>query len=114
MTEASASVERTLGELVAEVRNLRSTLEDHQERSDKSRSDLHRRIDTLVDRVDHTETSVETIKRDIKDMKPVTEDVKRWKLMGVGALAVTGMAFAAIGVTFADFIRRAIAVIIGH
>jgi ElaB/YqjD/DUF883 family membrane-anchored ribosome-binding protein len=114
MTEATASVERTLGELLAEVRNLKSTLDDHQEKSDKSRAALHQRVDTLVDRVGKTESSVNEVKKDIGEMKPVTDDVMRWKLIGIGALGVTGLAFTAIGVTFADVLRRLFLAISGH
>lgn len=39
-------------------------------------------------------------------MKPVADDVKRWKLMGIGALGVTGIAAMALGVSFGEAIRR--------
>jgi hypothetical protein len=32
-------------------------------------------------------------------MRPVTDDVKRWKLMGIGALADIGIGGMAMGVT---------------
>lgn len=38
----------------------------------------------------------------MSDMKPVTDDVKRWKLMGIGALGVIGIGGIVLGVTFAD------------
>jgi hypothetical protein len=41
-------------------------------------------------------TDVATMKTDIADTKAVTEDVKKWKLMGMGALGVTGIAAGAI------------------
>ncbi|MEZ0000693.1 hypothetical protein ABIA18_002490 [Sinorhizobium fredii] len=49
----------------------------------------------------------------VAEMKPVTDDVKRWKLMGIGALGVTGIAAMALGVSFAEVIRRIVFVIIG-
>ncbi len=39
-------------------------------------------------------------------MRKVTDDVQRWKLMGIGALADIGIGGMAMGVTFADAIRR--------
>lgn len=38
-------------------------------------------------------------------MKPVTDDVNRWKLMGIGALGVIGIG-GMVGVIFADALRR--------
>ncbi|WFU88890.1 DUF1515 family protein [Rhizobium sp. CC1099] len=39
-------------------------------------------------------------------MRKVTDDVQRWKLLGIGALADIGIGGMAMGVTFADAIRR--------
>ena len=49
----------------------------------------------------------------MSEMKPVTDDVKRWKLMGIGALGVIGIGGMVLGVTFADANRRIAQVIIG-
>ena len=70
-------------------------------------------LDQLVDRVGDVEVSVSSIGADVAEMKPVTDDVKRWKLMGIGALGVTGIAAMALGVSFAEAIRRIVFVIIG-
>ncbi|WP_281438309.1 DUF1515 family protein [Rhizobium sp. 007] len=43
--------------------------------------------------------SVTTIQEDLPEMRKVTDDVQRWKLMGIGALAD-------IGIGGADAIRR--------
>lgn len=65
---------------------------DHVEgNAAESRFAVHRRIDELVGHVGHLETSAVTIVADVAEMKPVTDDVKRWKLMGIGALVVTGI-----------------------
>ena len=74
---------------------------------------VHSRMDQLVDRVGHLEASVTTIGEDVSEMKPVTDDVKRWKLMGIGALGVTGIAAMALGMSFAEAIRRIVFVIVG-
>jgi hypothetical protein len=60
------------------------------------------------------EATVVTVQDDISEMRPVTDDVKRWKLMGLGALGVIGIGGMAMGVTFADAIRRIGAVILGR
>ncbi|WP_280137637.1 DUF1515 family protein [Ensifer sp. Root127] len=46
----------------------------------------------MVDRVGDVEASMTSIGADAAEMKPVTDDVKRWKLMGIGAIGVTGIA----------------------
>ncbi|MBP1873560.1 hypothetical protein J2Z19_003275 [Ensifer adhaerens] len=40
-------------------------------------------------------------------------DGKRWKLMVIGALSVTGIAAMALGVSFAEAIRRIVFVVTG-
>ncbi|KSV77529.1 hypothetical protein N183_19370 [Sinorhizobium sp. Sb3] len=65
------------------------------------------------DRVGDLEASVSTIDANVAEMKPVTDDVKRWKLMGIGALGVTGIAAMALGVSFAEAIRLIVFVILG-
>ncbi len=46
------------------------------------------------------------MQEDISEMRPVTEDVRTWKLMGMGALGVMGIGGAGFGVTFADPLKR--------
>jgi len=118
--EIDAAVHRQLGELVAGMRGLQESIRRLEEGSvraeDKaatSRAAVHQRMDQLVNRVGHVEASVATIGEDVSEMKPVTDDVKRWKLMGIGALGVTGIAAMALGVSFAEAIRRIVFVIIG-
>jgi len=84
-----------------------------EDKAATSRSKVHERMDQLVDRVGDVEVSVSSIGADVAEMKPVTDDVKRWKLMGIGALGVTGIAAMALGVSFAEAIRRIVFVIIG-
>jgi glucose-6-phosphate isomerase len=43
---------------------------------------------------------------DISEMKPVTEDVRKWKLIGMGALGVIGIGGSSLGVVFADTFKR--------
>jgi hypothetical protein len=46
-------------------------------------------------------------------MKPVTDDVKRWKVMGLGALGVVGIGGAVLGVSFGDAVKRLLNIITG-
>lgn len=118
--ELDAAVHRQLGELIAGMRSIQEDnrrLEDMMRRSDdksdESRSRVHRRMDEMVDRVGKVETTMVTVQEDISEMKPVTDDVKRWKLMGLGALGIIGIAGMALGVSFADALKRIALVVIG-
>lgn len=118
MTEDDAAVHRTLGQLLeavkhlgGEVHNIRGDMLRSEQKSDESRAILHRRVDQLVDRVGSVEASVSQTRSDIVDMKPVTDDVKKWKLMGMGALGVVGVGGVALGVTLAGFFDQLVRLI---
>lgn len=117
---ADAELYKMLGELIAEQRAIKDSLNRidaetrrASQKSDESRAVMHRRVDELVDRVGHAEGSLNILAVDVRDTKAVTDDVKRWRLMGMGALAVVGIGGAAMGVTFADAVRKLGAVIVG-
>jgi hypothetical protein len=111
--EIDAAVHRQLGELVAGMHGLQDSIRRMEEasrrsedKSEASRAVVHRRLDEVVDRVGKVETSIVTVQEDVTEMKPVTDEVRRWKLMGMGALAVTGVAAMALGVTFSEALKR--------
>jgi len=106
-----ASVHQQLGTLIAEVKNLREDFRRAEDRSEAGRALLHRRAEELVGRVGTLEGAMAAVKADIAEMKPVTEDVRKWKLMGMGALGVIGIGGASLGVTFADVIKRGLALV---
>lgn len=104
--EFDASAHRQLGELIAGLKSVQETvrrIEDgaarSETKSDAIRAQIHRRMDDLVDRVGDVEASVDTVKNDVKDMKPVTDAVKIWRQRGVGALAIVG-----IGASFITYV----------
>lgn len=100
--QVSGSIHRELGILLTEVKNLREDLKTSQQKSDESRTKMHSRLDALSDRVGKMEGRLGPIERDVADTKAVTEEVKRWKLMGFGALAMAGIGGTAIGVGLAN------------
>lgn len=119
--EIDAGVHRQLGELVAGMHGLQDSIRRMEEaarrsedKSEASRAVVHRRLDEVVDRVGKVETSIVTVQEDVTEMKPVTDEVRRWKLMGMGALGVTGLAAMALGVTFSEALKRIGMVIIGR
>lgn len=61
-----------------------------------SRAKMYQKTDELVERVSATESAVSNLNNDMTSVKEVTAEVTRWKLMGLGALGVTGMAAAAL------------------
>jgi hypothetical protein len=96
-------VYKAIGTLTAEVAALRRDILDSENRAadntrkaDQSRGAIHRRMDELVTDVGTLKTDVLGMKRDIRDTKEVTDEVRRWKLMGLGALGVTGLAASAV------------------
>jgi len=105
MTPASLNeIYKAIGTLTAEVAGLRRDIQEADvearesgARADQHRATLHRRMDELVGEIGDLNVELVQVKNDVKDAKGVTDDVKRWKLMGIGALFVTGIAASAIG-----------------
>lgn len=112
-TEFDPRLHQQMGEVLAEVRNLRDAFRQSEVKSDNSRAATHQRMDHLVDRLGKVECTVAAVQEDVSEMRPVTDDVRRWKLMGFGALGVIGIAGMALGVSFADALKRIAAVILG-
>ncbi|MBB4952783.1 glucose-6-phosphate isomerase [Agrobacterium vitis] len=119
--DIDASVHRQLGELVAGLRGLKDDIQEirdaqlrSEDKSTQSRAVVHRRMDEMVSRVGTLERHITNVQTDVADMKPVTNDVKRWKLMGIGALGMIGIGGIALGVSFADVLKRVGALLIGR
>lgn len=104
MTEPNINYQ--LGAILAEVKNLKEDFRRSEDKSDLSRSAVHRRMDELVARVGSLETTLQATKSEVAEMKPVTDDVKKWKLMGIGALGVVGIGGTAMGVMLAGVLEK--------
>jgi hypothetical protein len=76
---------REIGMLTAKVDMILEGIRRSEEKSDMSRASMHRRMDEIVEWVGKVETSVVSLRDDVTEMKPVTDDVRRWKLMGLRA-----------------------------
>lgn len=112
---STKSIEIMVGGLVASVENMQRDIseirrdikdsdaraslsyEQSEQRAASSRSKMYAKTDELVERVAATESAVKTLNTDMTSVKEVTAEVTRWKLMGMGALGVTGIAFASLG-----------------
>ena len=103
MSNESQDVLILLGELKADVRNLRRDIQEDVAKAQKisdaaaaSRSTLYQSVESVGQRVKAIETDVGHLKKEMSSMKVVTDQVTQWRLAGMGALAVTGVAASSI------------------
>ena len=100
---------KPIGALIAKVQGLRRDMEASERRAalenrdaDEKRVVVHRRMDEIVAEVGDLKTDIATITGQVKDSKVVTDQVKQWKLMGMGALAIAAIGGTALGVSIAN------------
>lgn len=117
-TEAALQeMNRTIGMMLASVDGLRRDFAAADLKSDQRLANVHRRLDDLVDQFGDMETKMERFGDRLvgvesemaSDVRPTVADVRNWKQRGMGALAVTGVASAAIGAFIASFWHEIIA-----
>jgi hypothetical protein len=100
LLEATQSMQRDITEIRRDIKesDARAALsyEQSEQRSAQSRAKIYAKADEMSDRIAKTENAVQTLTEDMTEVKQVTAEVTRWKLMGLGALGVTGMAAAAV------------------
>ena len=118
---ADAALHQQMGELIAslravqeDLRRIEGKMQRLDDKSDASRTKMHSRIDEVVGTVGEVQTTVATLERDVKEMKPVTDEVRRWKLLGMGALGMMGIGGVALGVSFADALKRIGGLLLGR
>jgi len=110
LTENMNEVNRTLGVvlgklefLIKEVGDIRDDMTDSEGKSDTSRASIHKRLDELVQRTGSLEGKMNGVERSLADVKQVPDDVTRWRLMGLNALGITGLAAGSVGAFFAAY-----------
>ena len=103
MAASLNDIYKAIGTLTSEVSSLRRDLQEAERnavgsalRADQHRKVLHRRMDEIVNRTGTLEGDVRIINRTVMEVKQVTDEVTRWKIAGMGALGVTGIAAGAI------------------
>lgn len=97
-----------LGQIQGTLQALDRKVDDGERRASDSRTQIQRHLEEQDDAmqaivVSATQTQDEVrFMRDtlINDVKPVTDDVKRWRLMGVGAIGITGIGAAWLTANF--------------
>jgi hypothetical protein len=107
---SNQQIYEAIGALGAEVKGLRRDFErvekahaDNVEHADRSRKALHERVDRIVEDMGEVATSVavvvgavDVLKVEVKDGQAAAAEIKRWKQMGVGAMAASGITASAI------------------
>ncbi|WP_048649080.1 DUF1515 family protein [Nitratireductor soli] len=78
---SEASVERTLGQILGELKGI----DDRLQRADDSGAVVHRRLDEVSTRLSHMEGEVDATKQKIEQMQAVTDDVVKLRTQAQGA-----------------------------
>lgn len=101
LLEASQNTQREIASLRHDLKESEArqalSYEQSETRAAASRAKMHEKTDQLTAKMGATENEVKALKEDMAEVKLVTAEVTRWKLMGLGALGVTGIAFASLG-----------------
>jgi len=105
-----SQIQRALGELLAEVRNINKKQDD----ADRSRKAIYASIDETRRDIHALKSEQISLRATVADTKAVTDDVKRWKAMGMGALAVVGIGSAGIGAAIVKALEWASSLPKGH
>jgi DNA repair exonuclease SbcCD ATPase subunit len=87
--------------------------ERSETRAAASRAKIYEKTDELVERVSATEKNVAALTTTVEEVKEVTDQVKRWELMGMGALGVTGIAAGAVASLLTYYWQKIVAAITG-
>ena len=103
-----SELHKELGILIGQVEALQKDID----KADQTRRKVHERIDELVDDFGQVRHDIKTLKGGFDDLvvrtndiQGVTDEVKRWKQRGIGALAMTGLGGAGIGATIMKFLE---------
>ncbi|WP_414901226.1 DUF1515 family protein [Rhizobium cremeum] len=115
------NIEAMLAEMRVELKYMREDLAEmkeeqnaRQDKADESRARVHQRLDVMTERVGALEGSHKSVTATVTDMKQVTDEVRRWKIMGMTSLSIAGVGAAAMGVTFSDGIKWLLKSILGR
>lgn len=97
----AADMAHELDEISRVLGGIESTLRDFSRRFDRIETRDEQRdeaLNIIQDQVESLVTDTRYLKEVlVDDVKPVTDDVKRWRLMGLGALGIIGIGGTAFG-----------------
>lgn len=100
---------RALGRLETGQERMRADFDAEKEATRDSRGRMHAKLEKIEEDVSIVgqvaaqarAESAATKKLVDEEIKPVTDDVKRMRLIGIGAIGLIGFAFTALGITVA-------------
>lgn len=96
-------VYQAIGTLTANVEGLREDIQRAEKTrvadndvANASRNVMQQRVGELAQEMQVVQSHIHTLQADVRDAKSVTDDVKRWRQMGIGALAIVGIGASAL------------------
>lgn len=100
---------RTLGRLEEGQERMRADFDAEKEATRESRGRMHTKLEKIEEDLaivgqvaaQAREESAATKKLVDEEIKPVTDDVKRMRMIGLGIVGLVGFAFTALGITLA-------------
>ena len=93
-------ISRMLGNIESTVNNLERRFDKTDSRIERLEGRFEERGETIGkigDSVADTVEGLRLLKESVAEMKPVTDEVKQWKMMGMGALGIIGIGGTAMG-----------------
>lgn len=102
MPMSDAEIQRTLGQLLEKAENI----EKATAKADESRKVMHHRMDQMHLDVVTLQADMQAVKRQQAKQGVITDEVVRWKQMGIGALAIMGIGGTAVGVFIAGALEK--------
>lgn len=103
MSESESNVERELGAILATLGQIQRDLAE-QKASNQA----------LSKKLDQAFRAIESLQRDTAEIKPVAQEIARWKLLGLGAVMGIGALGTAVGISLATFRETVIRLLWGH
>lgn len=94
--EAIGHLRATVEGLRTDIKKAEQKAADDNEAANVSRAAVHKRVDQLAREMGEVRSEVRAMRRDVDETKQITDDIKRWRLMGLGALGMAGLAGAAL------------------
>ncbi|MEP0518612.1 MAG: DUF1515 family protein [Hyphomicrobiales bacterium] len=109
-------LQQGLGQVEGKLSKLIERMDQQDQKSDKSRGQVHKRLDSIETRFNHVETRSADMSEDIKAMKPAFEDFANWKqrLISMRTLIwLTASAIGAAGYAVAQWLAKAVKGLLG-
>jgi chromosome segregation ATPase len=111
--QMAESFERALGELQGSLRFIAESVKSNAADSSASRKQLYERIEDVNRGIQSIETRLDKAEATLREMQPITADIKKWKERAIGAGMFIGLCAAFIGGTLATYWTKLVSVFKG-